>query len=66
MAHGASVYFWERENGTISSNAEGINTSSLVLNNISPSDSGNYRCTAEYRSGYIYLSYFTVTFEGKC
>ena len=64
MAYGASRYFWERENGTISSNAEGINTSSLLLHNVSPSDSGNYTCTAEYRSGYIHSSFFIITFKG--
>ena len=65
MAYGASAYSWERENGTISSNAEGINTSTLLLHNVTPKDSGSYRCVAGNSNGYVSSSYFIIDVRGK-
>ena len=65
MAYGASVYSWERENGIISSNAEGINTSTLLLHNVTPKDSGLYRCVAVNSNGNVSSNYFIIDVEGK-
>ena len=65
MAYGASAYSWERENGTISSNAKGINTSTLLLHNVTPEDSGRYRCVAVNSNGYVFSNYFIIDVEGK-
>ena len=65
MAHGASSYFWERENDNIPSDAMGINTSSLTLHNVLPSYSGHYQCVAKNEHGRTYSNYAMLTVEGK-
>lgn len=65
MANGASSYFWQRENGNISSDAEGINTSTLTLKNILPSDNGRYYCVAENEHGRSNSNYALLTVEGN-
>ena len=64
MADEALSYFWQRENDNISSDAEGINNSSLLLNNILPSDNGRYQCVAENSYGRTYSNFTTLTIEG--
>ena len=61
----ASSYYWLKENGNISSNAEGINTNNLLLRNILPSDSGHYQCVAVNENGMSYSNYATLTVEGN-
>ena len=58
MAYGASSYSWQRQNGTISSDAEGINTSTLLLHNVAPQDSGHYQCVAINSNGNVFSNYF--------
>lgn len=65
MAYGASAYSWEKENSTISSNAEGINTSTLILHNVTPKDSGRYQCVAVNSNGNVSSDYFIIDVEGK-
>ena len=65
MANGALSYFWKRENGNISSNAKGINNSTLTLKNILPTDNDRYRCVAENEHGRSYSNYAMLTVEGN-
>ena len=44
VANEASSYYWEKENGNIPLDTIGVNTSSVVFNDVQPEDSGNYRC----------------------
>ena len=46
-AYGASHYQWIKDNNTIQLNTTGNITNTLLLANISPSDSGHYQCVAE-------------------
>lgn len=64
MADEASSYFWERENGNIPSNAEGVNSSSLLLHNILPHDNGRYQCVAENKNGKTYSNFAVLTVTG--
>ena len=64
MANETSSYFWRKENGNISSTAEGINTNNLVLQNVLPSDSGRYQCVAVNENGRSYSDYAMLTVEG--
>ena len=65
MAHGASSYNWKRKNGNISSTAEGINSKTLSLHNVSAKDSGDYWCEAKNRNGIVSSNFFRLTIEGK-
>ena len=64
MADEALSYYWLKENGSISSTAEGINTSNLLLQNILPSDSGRYQCVAVNENGKSFSNYAMLTVEG--
>ena len=64
LANGALSYFWLKENGSISSTAEGINTNNLLLQNILPSDSGHYQCVAVNENGRSFSNSATLTVEG--
>ena len=64
MAFGALSYFWIKQNGSISSTAEGINTNRLVLHNVLPSDNGCYQCVAVNEHGRNYSTCVTLTVEG--
>ena len=44
VANEASSYYWEIENGNIPLDTIGVNTSSVIFNDVQPEDSGNYRC----------------------
>lgn len=64
MADGASSYLWQRENGSVLSNSEGSNSSTLLLHNILPSDNGNYRCVAMNEYGMTPSNFAKLTVEG--
>ena len=64
VAHGASSYIWKRSNGSISTTAEGINSSHLFLHNISINDSDDYWCVAENRNGKVSSDNITLTVRG--
>ena len=65
MANETIFYTWERRNGIIPNDAEGINTNMLTLIDITPSDSGQYRCIASNEHGKDYSEYATVIITGK-
>ena len=65
MAYGASSYYWSRETGDIPSNAMGIKSNTLMLQNILPPDSGNYQCIAENEHGKTFSNYAMFTVKGN-
>ena len=65
MADEVLSYYWLKENGNISSTAEGVNTNKLLLRSILPSDSGRYQCVAVNENGKSYSNYGTLTVEGN-
>ena len=64
FANGSRSYFWQRDNGNISSNAEGTESNTLVLQNILPRDNGRYRCVAVNKHGRNYSRYAMLTVQG--
>ena len=62
--NGTFAFWWGRENGNISSNAEGINTNILLLHNISLNDTGQYSCLAENSNGLVYSRKFYLVVKG--
>ena len=63
-AIGGTSYYWEKHNGSIPSGATGINTDTLTIINISPEDSGNYRCVVSNDNGKVYSVWAVVTVNG--
>ena len=64
MAYGAASYYWLKENHTIQPNTMENMTSSLLLVNIMPSDSGRYQCVAENSYGRTDSDYAELTVKG--
>ena len=66
QAEGAvTVYVWQKQNGTISSSAVGLNSSTLILVNLQSEDAGNYRCEVTGDCGTGYSDYGPITIVGK-
>lgn len=63
-AKGASSYCWERQDGSIPSNAIGKNTHTLTLVNITPAHSGRYRCVVMNTSDKNFSNYAIITING--
>lgn len=64
-AEGSNLqYIWERSNSTIPSNTNGSNTSTMHFFNISPENSGNYRCKASNGTGFGYSDYAVLQING--
>ena len=63
-ADGASLYNWQRQNGTIPLDSTGVNTNTLTLINLQPEDAGNYRCVATNASGSSESYYANLTING--
>ena len=59
-ANGTLSYIWDRENNDIPSKAIGKNTNTLILINVQPNDSGNYRCVATNNHGANMSDYATI------
>ena len=64
-AEGVTSYNWERQSGRIPSGATGVNTSTLTIINLTPEDSGNYRCVATNDGGSSQSNYATLTVNGE-
>ena len=63
-ADGALTYRWERQNGVITSDSTGVNTSTLTLINLQPENAGNYQCVATNASGSSESNYANITING--
>ena len=57
-------YKWERQNGTLPSRAQGINSSHLVIFNLRAEDTGKYRCIQSNSTGRISSKYKMLTVKG--
>ena len=64
-ANGGSLYYWERQNGSIPSTAIGVNTSILTLSNLQLKDAGYYRCIATNASGSTKSKYAKLILIGE-
>jgi len=64
-ADGATSYNWERQSGSISSGAIGVNTNTLTIISIQSKDADNYRCVATNASGSSNSEYATVIAKGE-
>ena len=59
-------YTWEKRYSTLPSRAQGVNTSNMIIVNLTPEDSGQYRCIiSNSKSGRIFSDYKSVTVRGK-
>jgi len=59
-------YKWEKINGIFSSRVQGIYSSQLIVYNVTPEDSGDYRCIMSNSTGIIVSNYKAITVEGEC
>ena len=57
-------YKWERKDMQLPLNAKYVNSEHLVIFNVKPEDSGEYRCTMSNYTGQIASDYVLVTMEG--
>ena len=46
MANESVSYYWEKQNDSIPYNSVGLHTNTLILIDVQPEDTGNYRCAA--------------------
>ena len=58
-------YKWEKINDNFSSRIQGIHSSQINIYNVTPEDTGDYRCTMSNSTGVIASNYKTVTIEGN-
>ena len=64
MANNTLSYIWDRQNGGIPSGAIGKYNNILILINVQPKDSGNYRCVATNNYGAKVSDYATIIIIG--
>ena len=64
-ANGATSLNWERQSGSIPSDATGVNTTMLTLNNLQLEDAGDYRCVATNDGGNVPSNYATLSLTGE-
>ena len=57
-------YSWEKRYSTLPSRAQGVNTSNMIIVNIKPEDSGEYRCIISNSTGRICSNYELVSVKG--
>ena len=57
-------YKWERQNGTLPSRVQGINSSRLTIFNLRAEDAGKYRCIQSNSTGRISSEYRMLTVKG--
>ena len=58
-------YTWEKKCSTLPSRAQRVNTSNLIIVNIKPEDSGEYRCVISNSTGRLFSKYESVAVKGK-
>ena len=64
IPHGNYEYKWEKKNENIIPRSQGINSGHLIINDLRPVDSGEYRCIVSNSTGIIISDYFLLTVEG--
>ena len=57
-------YKWEKKNENITPRSRGINSRHLIINDLRPADSGEYRCIISNSTGVIISEYSLLTVEG--
>ena len=64
MANNTLSYIWDRQNDGIPPGAIGKYSNILILINVQPKDSGNYRCVATNNYGTTLSDYATIIIKG--
>jgi len=57
-------YTWEKRYSTLPSRAQGVNTPTMIIVNLKPEDSGEYRCVITNSTGRIFSEYTSVVVRG--
>lgn len=57
-------YHWEKKNAKFHLGAQGVNSHQLIIANVIPEDSGEYRCTMSNSTGKIFSNYLLITIKG--
>ena len=61
----ASSYIWEKQNGSISHSAHGVNNNTLRFTDLQYEDAGYYRCRAINNAGESFSKYASISITGK-
>ena len=58
------VYNWEKKNENKIPRSQGINSRNLIITDLRPEDSGEYRCIVSNSTGVVLSDYSRLTVEG--
>ena len=65
ISHGDNYeYKWEKKNRKTIPRSQGINSKHLIINDLRPEDTGEYRCTVSNSTGRISSDFTPLTVEG--